>query len=67
MAYLGLIDFKLGLYIKVSVNAGQNKFKVHISKHLAKNGHQLAQNRSDATFGPEHNSVIFHPILTFFF
>ena len=36
MANLGLIDFKLGLYIKVNVNAGQNKFKVHISKHLAK-------------------------------
>ena len=35
------------------------------------NGHQLAQNRPDATlatwtlFG--HNLVIFHPILTFFF
>ena len=25
MANLGLIDFKLGLYIKVNVNAGQNK------------------------------------------
>ena len=36
MANLGLIDFKLGLYMKVDVNAGQNKFKVHISKHLAK-------------------------------
>ena len=31
MANLGLIDFKLGLYIKVNVNAGQNKFEVHIS------------------------------------
>ena len=36
MANLGLIDFKLGLYIKVNVNAGQNKFEVHISKHLVK-------------------------------
>ena len=35
MANLGLIDFKLGLYIKVNVNAWQNKFKVHISKNLA--------------------------------
>ena len=26
MANLGLIDFKLGLYIKVNVNAGKNKF-----------------------------------------
>ena len=26
----GLIDFKLGLYIKVNVNVGKNKFEVHI-------------------------------------
>ena len=30
MANLGLIDFKLGLYIKVNVNAVKNKFEVHI-------------------------------------
>ena len=30
MANLGLIDFKIGLYIKVNVTAGQNKFEVHI-------------------------------------
>ena len=36
MANLGLIDFKIGLHIKVNVNEGQNKFEVHISKHLAK-------------------------------
>ena len=36
MANLGLIDFKLGLYIKVNINDRQNKFEVHISKHLAK-------------------------------
>ena len=36
MANLGLTDFKLGLYIKVNVNAGQNKFEVHISKNVAK-------------------------------
>ena len=30
MANLGLIDFTIGLYIKVNVNAGQNKFEVHI-------------------------------------
>ena len=36
MAKLGLIDFKLGLYIKVNVNDEKNKFEVHISKHLAK-------------------------------
>ena len=36
MANLGLIDFKLGMYIKVNVNYRQNIFEVHISKHLAK-------------------------------
>ena len=30
MANLGLIDFKIGLYIKVNVNDRQNKFEVHI-------------------------------------
>ena len=29
MANLGLIDFKIGLYTKINVNAGQNKFEVH--------------------------------------
>ena len=46
MANLGLIDFNLGLYIKVNVNAGQNKFEVHISKNLAKmviNWHKIGQ------------------------
>ena len=41
MAILGLIDFKIGLYIKVNVNGGQNKFVVHISK-FGQNGHHLA-------------------------
>ena len=36
MANLDLIDFKLGLYIKVNVNTGQNKFEVHISNHWSK-------------------------------
>ena len=36
MANLSLIDFKLGLYIKVNVNAGQNKFEVHNSNHWPK-------------------------------
>ena len=30
MANLGLIDFRIGLYIIVNVTAGQNKFEVHI-------------------------------------
>ena len=36
MADLGLIDSELGLYIKINVNNGQNKFEVHISKTVAK-------------------------------
>ena len=36
MANFGLIDFKLGLYIKVNVNEGKIKFEVHTSKKLAK-------------------------------
>ena len=30
MANLGLIDFKIGLHSKITVNTGQNKFEVHI-------------------------------------
>ena len=48
MANLGLIDFKLGLYIKVNVNNGKTSLK-SISQKLGQNGHQLAQNRPDAT------------------
>ena len=33
MANLGLIDLKLGLYIKVNVNTRQIKYEVHISNH----------------------------------
>ena len=57
MANLGLIDFKIGLYIKVNVNAGQNKFEYKFEVHIYQfghNGHQFAQNRSDATFAQEH-------------
>ena len=46
MANLRLIDFKLGLYIKVDVNAEQNKFEFHIPKNLAKiaiNWHKIGQ------------------------
>ena len=38
MTNLGLIDFKIGLYIKVNVNAGQNRFEVLIYQ-FAQNGH----------------------------
>ena len=57
MANLGLIDFKIGLYIKGNVTAGQNKFEVHMS---------ISTNLATWTlFG--HNLVIFHLILTLFF
>ena len=59
MADLGLIDFKLGLYIKVNVNNGQNKFEVHISKIGQR---QFDQFGARASHG--HNLAIFHPILT---
>ena len=48
MANLGLIDCKIGLYIKVNVNVRQNKFEVHIYQ-VAQYGHQFAQNRPVAT------------------
>ena len=53
MANLGLIDFKLGLYIKINVNAGKTNLKF-ISLTIGQNGHQLVQNRPDATFGQDH-------------
>ena len=46
MANLGMIDFKLGLHIKVYANDRKNKFEVYISKHLAKmaiNWHNIGQ------------------------
>ena len=63
MANLSLIDFKLGLYIRVNVNKGQNKFEVYISKHSAKmaiNWHKIGQMPLflARTFN-WHNSVIF--------
>ena len=70
MANLSLIDSKIDLYIKGKVTARKNKFEVH-TYQFAQNGHQLAQNRPDATlatwtvFG--YNLAIFHPILTLFF
>ena len=49
MANLSLIDFKIGLYIKINVNVGQTNLK-SISKNLAK----MAINRPDATLAQEH-------------
>ena len=57
MAHLSLIDFKIGLYIEVNVTTGQNKFEVHIFQ-FAQNGHQLVQNRPDATLPHGHYLAI---------
>ena len=47
MANLGLIDFKIGMYIKVNVNTWQNKFVVHIYQlvKIAINWHKIGQIR----------------------
>ena len=70
MANWGLIDFKLGLYVKVNVNEWQNKLEVHISKHLANitiNWQKIGQMPLLSLNTNGHNSVIFHPILTLFY
>ena len=67
MADLGLIDFKLGLYIKVNVNNWQNKYEVHISKNVAKMAilwPKIGQRHFGARASHGHNLAIFHPILT---
>ena len=67
MADLDLIDFKLGLYIKVNVNNGQNKFEVHISKNVAKMAilwPKIGQRHFGARASHGHHLAIFHPILT---
>ena len=57
MTNLGLIDFKIGMYIKVNVNLRQNKFKVHINQ-FGQSGHLLAHNRPDATLAHGHYLAI---------
>ena len=67
MADLGLIEFKLGLYIKINVNNGQNKFEVHISKNVAKMAilwPKIGQRHFGARASHGHNLAIFHQILT---
>ena len=67
MAELGLIDSKRGLYIKINVNNGQNKFEVHISKNVAKMAilwPKIGQRHFGARASHGHNLAIFHQILT---
>ena len=67
MADLGLIDFKLGLHIKINVNKVQNKFEVHFSKNVAKMDilwPKIGQRHFGARASDGHNLAIFHQILT---
>ena len=67
MADLDLIDSKLGLYIKINVNNGQNKFEVHISINVAKMAilwPKIGQRHFGARASHGHNLAIFHQILT---
>ena len=67
MADLSLIDSKRGLYIKINVNNGQNKFEVHISKNVAKMAilwPKIGQRHFGARASHGHNLAIFHQILT---
>ena len=50
MANLGLIDFKLVCISKLMQMMG----KKNLAKQFGQNGHQLAQNRPDATLAHEH-------------
>ena len=61
-ADLGLIDSKLGLYIKININRGQNKFKIHISKNVL--WPKIGQRHFGARASHGHNLAIFHQILT---
>ena len=60
LVILGSIDFLFGLLITLIVNAGQNKFEVDILKNVAK-----IANLRPKIYVIGHNSIIFHPILTF--
>ena len=69
LVILGPIDVLFGLPINLIVNAWQNKFEVDILKNVAK----IANLRPKIGQIPllsldinEHNSIIFHPILTLF-
>ena len=68
MANLGLFHFWIGLPFNINANDRQNKFKVHTLENVTKMTNYLPKMGQDATFAQtlnDHNSVIFHPILTF--
>ena len=64
LVILGPTDFLFDLPINLIVNAGQNKFEVDILKNVAKIANLRIPLLSLDMNG--HNSIIFHPILTFF-
>ena len=69
LVIFGPIDFLFGLPINLIVNAGQNKFEIDILNNVAKIANlrpkigQIPLLSLDINW---HNSIIFHPILTFF-
>ena len=70
MAKLSPIDFTIGLPTILRVNDGQNKFEVDIWKNVAKIWDFWPKMGAAATFsrGSDwRNSIIFYPILSFFF
>ena len=69
LVILGPIDFLFGLPINLIVNAGQNKFEVDILKTVTKIANlrpKIGQIPLLSLDFNGHNSIIFHPILTFF-
>ena len=70
MAKIAPIDFKMGFPTNLKVNDGQTKFKINISKNVAKQWGFWPKMCPTATLARPsdgRNLVIFHPILTFFF
>ena len=64
MANLGMIDFKIGLYIKVNVNVKSLSNKLD---KMAINWHKIGQMPLWRMNINGHNLFIFHTILKFFF
>ena len=68
MVNLGPINFQMSLPFDLNVNDGENKFKVNISKNMAKVANfrlKIGQDTISAPFLNGPNLVIFYPILTF--
>ena len=66
---LSPIDFLFSFPFNIIVNAGQNKFEVDILKNVAKIANLMPKIGQIPLLSLDinwHNSIIFHPILTFF-